>query len=320
MRTMLLILLITAGVVSTGNLAASAGNPKPHKHRAVNGIRNNLPPGFGAASGSSGEGTTDGAALPDEPADDGDDSSSSASASPTGQAAPATPTVAAPPQVVTDPTSKAPVTVTASKVVLPPPPCLNHPDYPVVPTGWTVKAGNCSPPQPRGEDNYLACHGDEAKLVAYSGVDNLMKSGYVMGIWVDGVPEDRHGHCIITDLATYKLDPGKFVFSGMYVGDGGPGDGKFDSPVPYPWSAWKPLYPYWVPRTQAAQYVQAQSLLSIQAYGLLWSNGSRYQSANAFSRYLTKHHQRWRIWKRQNPAFATALTSHETLLRRLKRR
>jgi hypothetical protein len=187
---------------------------------------------------------------------------------------------------------------------------------------WTLKAGNCFPP-PRGEDNYLLCRGDEAKLVAYSGVDTQMKSGYDMGIWVDGVPDYLHGNCIITDLATYKqekLDPGKFVFSGMYVGDGGPGDGKFNTPVPFPWSAWKPLYPYWVPKAQAAQYVQTQSLLSIQAYGLLWSDGNRYQTANSFARYLKKNHQRWQVWKKQNPAYAAALTSHQTLLRRLRRR
>lgn len=228
------------------------------------------------------------------------------------------------PQVVTTPAAAPPAAVTtpttAPPVVLPPPPCLNHPDYPVIPKDWTVSGGNCYPP-PRGEDNYLLCHGDEAKLVAYSGVDAQMKSGYVMGIWVDGVPGDRHGNCIITDLATYKLDPSRFVFSGMYVQDGGPGDGgPWNTPLPFPWSQWKPLYPYWVPKTQAAQYVQAQSLLSIQAYGLLWSDGNRYQTANSFARYLKLNHLRWTAWKKQFPGFAAALTSHQSLLRRLRRR
>lgn len=227
------------------------------------------------------------------------------------------------PQVVTTPAAEPPVAATTTMPVPvtppkpPPPPCLNHPDYKLpLPQYWyqDKTSGNCFY---RGPDAYGLCKGDQYNLVTYADVDKWLKDGYGMGIIVGGAGLDRQLNCLITDLATYGLSPKDFVFSGKYVQDGGPADGLFGSPQPYPWSDWKPLYPYWVPRLTADQYVASQTTESIQAYGLLWFGGFRYQTANAFSKYLRKHHQgKWRNWKQQFPDFAAALVTHQRLLRR----
>jgi hypothetical protein len=258
------------------------------------------------------------------------------------------PTVTAP-QVVMTSAPKAPVAATTTTVAAPPAPkeptictnlpaltavpdtmdrsadgvctpkCQNHLEYTYVPDEWQKdSSGNCLPP--RGQDNYLMCLGDQSKLVGFSDVDTQLKT-YTMGIYVDGVADSYHGNCLITDLKAYGYDPTSFVFSGKYVQDGGPGDAPgnkpFDSPFPYPGSHWKPLYAYWVPRSTATQYVATQTTESILASGLLWYDGNRYQTANAFTKkFLSKTKQHWQGWKKQNPAFAAALLTHQRLLRR----
>jgi len=75
MTVRLLTLIAVFGLTVFVSQSASAAYHKPPKHhpaRVISGSRNNLPPGFGSASGSSGEGITDNAPPPDEPADDGD--------------------------------------------------------------------------------------------------------------------------------------------------------------------------------------------------------------------------------------------------------
>lgn len=199
------------------------------------------------------------------------------------------------------------------------PKCLNHPDFTHLPNNrWYIVGGNCFE---RGPDAYMLCSQDGvSKYVSYGDVDTWLNNGYGMGIYVDGAGPDRKLNCLITDLIAYGLNPKDFVFSGKYVQDGGPGDAPgnqpFDTPTPYPWSAWKPLYAYWVLRVMADQYVASQSTASIQAYGLLWYGGHRYQSANSFAKYLKKTNQRWQIWKTQNPDLAAALVEHQRLLRR----
>jgi hypothetical protein len=193
------------------------------------------------------------------------------------------------------------------------PKCLNHPDYTAVPEGWTVDHGSCLPP--RGEDNFGLCKGDQWLLTAKSKVAGLLDSGYAMGIWVDGVRPDLHGNCIITDLTTYGYNPGDYIFSGKYVQDGGPADGVFDTPTPYPGMG--PLYPYWVPKPQAVLFVYKQSLPSIQAYGLLWG-GKRYANAASFAKLLRKQGGTWKGWKKNHPAFAIELVVHQRLMRVLK--
>lgn len=350
MRTKLYIVLMAVSLTLAVAGSAWAGHHKPHKHRAISGTRNNLPPGFGSASGSSGESTADGAPAPEEPADDGDDSNSQSgddassrlggSSSPTTQ----TTTTTAVPQVVTTLAPQAPAVVTTKTATeappkpppicsnlpaltaLPPtmdrdaatgicsPKCLNHPDFTFLPDRWYKQAdGNC---YYRGEDNFGVCKGDQFVLATRSTVESLLNSGYGMGIWVDGVPPDRHMNCLVTDLATYGLNPEGYVFSGKYVQDGGPQDGIFDSPTPRKeWAI--PLYPYWVPKTQAAAYAQHQSVTSIMAYGLLWGK-LRYNNANSLARQLRHQGGSWKNWKKNHPVQAQALAEHTHLLRQLK--
>jgi len=195
------------------------------------------------------------------------------------------------------------------------PKCLNHPDYTYVPDRFFKDAaGNCLP---RGEDDYGLCKGDQYQLVRYSDVDRWLNDGYSMGIIVDTPDQNYRLNCLITDVTTYRMNPKDFVFSGKYVQDGWPNDWQeFDTPLPYPWSAWKPLYPLWVKRSSTNQLVASQSTESILAYGLLWYGGHRYQNATTFSKYLKKHHARWRVWKKQYPDISAALLTHQRLLRR----
>jgi hypothetical protein len=351
MRTKLYIVLMAVSLTLAVGGPAWAGHHKPHKHRAISGTRNNLPPGFGSASGSSGESTADGAPAPEEPADDGDDSNSQSgddasprlggSSSPTTQ----TTTTTAVPQVVTTLAPQAPAAVTTKTTTAPaqpkPPPicsnlpaltalpptmdrdaatgicspkCLNHPDFTFLPDRWYKQTdGNC---YYRGEDNFGVCKGDQFVLATRSTVESLLNSGYGMGIWVDGVPPDRHMHCLVTDLATYGINPKDYVFSGKYVQDGGPQDGLFDSPTPRKeWAI--PLYPYWVPKSSATAYAQRQSVTSVMAYGLLWGS-RRYNNANSFAKQLRHQGGTWKSWKKNHPVQAQALTEHAHILRQLK--
>jgi hypothetical protein len=326
MRARLLIALILAGVagLAVGASSASTGSHKPHKHRTVSSTKNNLPPGFGSASGSSGEDVIDGTPPPDEPADDGDNSSSTAPSVTTPEAAP-TATV---PQVVTVPTittsgavtTSTTVTAPAPKPAPPPPPppplCLNHPDFPALPSAdWYRVDGNCFVKQ---KADYGMCAGDQYQLVTIDNVDHMLATGYNMGIIVDTPDPAYRLNCLITDVATYRMNPGDFVFSGKYVQDGWPRDWQtFDNPVPYPWSGWKPLYPLWVQKSQIKQFtsVADQSLYSIQAYGLLWG-ANRYQTVASFTRRLKAQSHTWKGWKHNHPALAADFISHVSLLRR----
>jgi len=195
------------------------------------------------------------------------------------------------------------------------PKCLNHPDFTYLPDRWNkADDGNC---YFRGEDNYGLCKGDQYNLVAYSNVDSWLKDGYGMGIIVATPDLQYRLNCWISDLATYHYNPSDYVFSGKYVQDGWPKDFQtFDTPLPYPWSAWKPLYALWVPRATASQYVASQSTTSILAYGLLWYDGNRYQNATKFARYLKHHKTTWHLWRKSYPDLAGSLVAHQTLLRR----
>jgi hypothetical protein len=228
------------------------------------------------------------------------------------------------PQVVTNPAPTAPATVMnpAPKPAPPPPPppppplCLNHPDFPALPSAdWNRVDGNCFVKQ---KADYGMCDGDQYQLVTIDNVDHMLATGYNMGIIVDTPDPQYRLNCLITDVTTYRMNPGDFVFSGKYVQDGWPRDWQtFDNPIPYPWSGWKPLYPLWVQKSQIKLYATAtdQSVYSIRAYGLLWG-ANRYQTVASFTRRLKAQGHTWKGWKRSHPSLAAALISHVSLLRR----
>lgn len=203
-------------------------------------------------------------------------------------------------------------TATPEPTPLPPPPlCLNHPDFTLIPNGWYKdSAGDCYV-QP--EDNFGLCQADQFFLTAASKVDALLKSGFSLGIYIDGAGPDYKLNCMVTDLVTYGYNPQNFVFSGKYVQDGGPGDGIFDTPTPY--VGMGPLYPYWVAKTATAALTKQQTVQGVQAYGLLW-NGKWYGTVASFTRLLKSEGSTWRGWKRNHPARAAALLSHVQLLQR----
>lgn len=318
MRVKMLAALTLLGLMAFVSQATAAGNHKRPKHpsaRAVTSSRNNLPPGFGSASGSSGEGTTDGVPPPDEPADDGDDQPQPTPPVTGGDGSQGTPKDA-PPQVVKTPTqpgSGAVTTVTAPK---PKPMCLNYPDFTMVPEHWSkdIATGNC---YEQVENNVGLCKGDRFYLTAISKVKTLLDSGYGLGIYVDGAGPERKLNCIITDLVTYGLNPKNFVFSGMYVQDGGPGDGIFNTPTPY--VGMGPLYAFWVPGTAPpvkARFVQTHR--TVQAHGLVWG-GKLYRTPASFRNRLRHEGATWQGWKRNHSALAGGLIAHDQLSRRVKR-
>lgn len=240
------------------------------------------------------------------------------------------------PQVVTGPAPKTPATVTTNTTVTapapkpapppppppPPPLCLNHPDYPALPSvDWYREDGNCFVKQ---KADYGMCNGDQFQLVTIDNVDHMLATGYNMGIIVDTPDPYYRLNCLITDVATYRMNPNgiarmnprDFVFSGKYVQDGWPQDWQtFDNPIPYPWSEWKPLYPLWVLKSQIKLYatVTDQSLYSVRAYGLLWGT-NRYQTVASFTRRLKAQGHTWKGWKHSHSVLAAALVSHVNLL------
>jgi hypothetical protein len=281
------------------NTSVALGSPK-----VSSGKQDGNPPGMGFVIGDD---QTSDDVLPVPP---------DLQTDPDGPAAPTVPTTPTTnPQVVTTPTLPGPavVTTTPQPTPLPPPPlCLNHPDFTLIPNGWYKdSAGNC---YVQAEDNFGLCQIDQFYLTAASKVDALLKSGYSLSIYVDGAGPDYKLNCMITDLVTYGLNPKDFVFSGKYVQDGGPSDGTFDTPTPS--VGMGPLYPYWVPKTATAALTQHQTVQGLQAYGLLWG-GKWYGTVASFTRQLKSEGGTWRGWKKNHLALAAGLLAHVQLLRRL---
>lgn len=118
--------------------------------------KNNLPPGFGSASGASGESSPD-AAPPDQPPDDGDpdappDNPSGPVPSPPSSDNPGTtaPQVVTTTTITTSSAATTPTTAAAAPKPPPPPPpyCSNHPEFGQgpPPKGWVKDptGGTCS--------------------------------------------------------------------------------------------------------------------------------------------------------------------------------
>lgn len=253
MKAKLLTVAMAVSMAAFFSQSAAGGKPQQPKHphgRAVAHSSNNLPPEFGSASGSSGEGTTDNAPPPDEPADDGDTNQSSPPANGTqGESNPGSSATDSPnPQVVTPPTKQSGAVTT---VPLPPPPydaCRNEAGIqPSTPLGEVRSdEGDCS--LPRGEDNVGMCQDDQFILTPVSKVSDGLKAGQKLGPWVNGIGLV----CWISDLVTYHANPAEYFFSGYYVGDGGAQDGLFACAVPY--EGWL-LYPYYSKKNQLSGQV-----------------------------------------------------------------
>jgi len=232
--------LSMAAFVSHATAGGKPQRPKHHHGRVVAHSHNNLPPEFGSASGSSGEGTTDDAPPPDEPADDGD-TGQPPNIGTQGDSSPGQDN--SNPQVVTSPTSES-GGVTAAP--LPPPPydaCRNLADVqPSVPLGFDrTDEGDCF--KHRSEDNYGLCEHDQFINTPQSQIVEGLKAGQQLGPWVEG-----YGLvCWLSDVVTYGGNPAELFFTGYYVGDGGMKDGLFKCSSPY--EDWH-YYPYWAKKSQ----------------------------------------------------------------------
>jgi len=97
--------------------------------------------------------------------------------------------------------------------------------------------GDCVDPP---ENNVGLCQGGQFILTPVSKVADGLKAGQVLGPWVDG--PNLGLVCWLSDLVTYHANPAEYFFSGFYVGDGGPNDGRFECASPYDNWLLYPLY------------------------------------------------------------------------------